>query len=101
MKERSPIGEGDRSGPERTCIGCRTAGAKSTLVRLVRSPDDVVRVDETGRAPGRGAYVHATVDCVRRAGRAGAIGRALRTRVDGSEVGRLMADVSGRRDGLT
>ena len=64
-------------------------------------PDDVVRVDETGRAPGRGAYVHATVDCVRRAGRAGAIGRALRTRVDGSEVGRLMADVSGRRDGLT
>jgi predicted RNA-binding protein YlxR (DUF448 family) len=87
--------------PERTCIGCRTAGAKSTLVRLVRGPDGVIRVDETGRAPGRGAYVHAAVECVRRAGRAGAIGRALRTGVDAAEVSRLMAELDGRRDGLT
>jgi predicted RNA-binding protein YlxR (DUF448 family) len=101
MRERSPIGDADRPGPERTCIGCRTAGAKSTLVRLVRSPDGVVRVDESGRAPGRGAYVHATAECVRRASRGGAIGRALRTGVDGSEVGRLMAELTGRRDGLT
>jgi predicted RNA-binding protein YlxR (DUF448 family) len=101
MRERSPIGEADHPGPERTCIGCRRAGAKSTLVRLVRSPDGVVRVDETGRAPGRGAYVHAAAECVRRAGRAGAIGRALRTGVDASEVGRLVAELNGRRDGPT
>ena len=67
MERRSPIGEISRPGPERTCIGCRRAGASRRLVRLVRSPDGVVRVDRTGA--GARAYVHATVECMGRAGR--------------------------------
>jgi hypothetical protein len=49
--------------PERTCVGCGTVTAKRALVRIVRGPDGEVRPDPTGKAPGRGAYLHASRSC--------------------------------------
>lgn len=43
--------------PQRTCVGCRQASGKRQLVRLVRTPDGTVEIDETGKRPGRGAYL--------------------------------------------
>lgn len=48
--------------PQRMCVGCRTVLAKRTLVRLVRGPDGV-RIDPTGKAAGRGAYLHSLRGC--------------------------------------
>ncbi len=48
--------------PQRTCIGCRTVLAKKELVRVVRTPEGV-RIDPTGKAAGRGAYVHKIRSC--------------------------------------
>jgi predicted RNA-binding protein YlxR (DUF448 family) len=49
--------------PERTCVGCATVTVKRGLVRIVRQPDGEVRPDPTGKAPGRGAYLHADRAC--------------------------------------
>jgi len=49
--------------PERTCVGCGIVTAKRGLVRIVRGPDGEVRPDPTGKAPGRGAYLHASRSC--------------------------------------
>ena len=43
--------------PQRTCVACRQVKPKRELVRVVRAPDGHVRVDETGKAHGRGAYL--------------------------------------------
>ena len=43
--------------PQRTCIICRTVRDKRDLVRIVRTPTQIVELDETGKAPGRGAYI--------------------------------------------
>ena len=67
--------------PVRTCVGCREEGGKRALTRLVRGPDGVVRADPAGRAPGRGAYLHADQACVDRARRRRALERALRAQV--------------------
>lgn len=48
------------------------------MVRLVRAPDGHVRVDPTGRAAGRGAYLHPFRECWEKALRGGTIGRALK-----------------------
>lgn len=48
--------------PQRTCIGCRTVLSKKELIRIVRT-DKGVFVDPTGKAAGRGAYVHAIRSC--------------------------------------
>jgi uncharacterized protein len=58
--------------PRRTCIGCRQEGFKPELVRLVRSADGKLTVDATGRAPGRGAYLHRDPACVHLARKRGA-----------------------------
>lgn len=59
-------------------MGCRKEAGKRCLIRLVRnSAGEVVR-DPTGRAPGRGAYLHSDATCVDRARRRRALERALK-----------------------
>ena len=41
----------------RTCIISREKLPKKELVRIVRTPDRTIIVDESGRANGRGAYL--------------------------------------------
>ena len=48
--------------PQRTCVGCRQVLAKRALIRIVRGQDGVT-IDPTGKAPGRGAYVHDLRSC--------------------------------------
>ncbi len=67
--------------PIRTCVGCREEAGKRGLIRLVRGPDGAVRPDRTGRAHGRGAYLHADPACFEAARRRRALERALRAEV--------------------
>jgi hypothetical protein len=80
--------------PRRTCVGCRVGGDKRDLVRLVRS-GGAVRVDPTGAAPGRGAYVHRDPACVDAALQRGRVDRALRVRLDEGGAATLRADIEG------
>lgn len=63
--------------PLRQCLGCRESKPKTELVRVVRSPEGSVSVDLRGKAPGRGAYVCRSADCLKKALRSKAVGRAL------------------------
>jgi predicted RNA-binding protein YlxR (DUF448 family) len=76
----------------RTCIGCGTSEDKRDVVRFVRTPDGTVEVDPTGKANGRGAYVHATLECFEMAIRKRRITSALRANVSEDDIGRLRAD---------
>jgi predicted RNA-binding protein YlxR (DUF448 family) len=69
-------------------VGCRQVLAKRSLIRVVRGPEGV-RVDPTGKAPGRGAYVHDQESCWEAALR-GPLARALRTELT-SEVRQALA----------
>lgn len=83
-----------RAQPERTCVGCREKAPKSELLRLVRSPEGV-RLDRSGSAAGRGAYLHRARECLTTAFRRQAVARALRTGLAPDEAGRLMAIIEG------
>ena len=61
----------------RQCLGCREMKPKAELVRVVRSPEGAVSVDLRGKAPGRGAYVCRSVDCLKKALRSKALSRSL------------------------
>ncbi|MGH2670465.1 MAG: RNase P modulator RnpM [bacterium] len=52
-----------RHVPQRQCVACRQMRPKRALVRIVRTPAGEVRVDATGKASGRGAYVCPTEEC--------------------------------------
>lgn len=81
-----------RSGPERTCLGCRATGPKQELLRLVRDGRGV-RPDPTGKAPGRGAYVHRDPDCIREATRKGSLARALRVNLSPEDLATLRREI--------
>ncbi len=87
-----------RREPKRTCVACRTPAGKRELLRIVRSPSGEVRVDPTGRAPGRGAYVHREEACARRALARGALARALRTGLGPEEAARLGREIERELD---
>ena len=72
-----------RHVPQRTCVGCRETLAKQVLIRVVRSPEGV-RVDLSGKMPGRGAYLHDRLSCWER-GLKGALPSALRTNLSTEE----------------
>ena len=82
----------DPPAPARTCAGCRERDAKARLLRLVRAPGGVVRVDRGGCSPGRGAYVHRRADCVAALGSGGLV-RALPTGLSPEELGRLTSEI--------
>ena len=43
--------------PLRTCVACRQTKPKRELLRIVRTPDQHVLIDATGKKSGRGAYL--------------------------------------------
>ena len=74
--------------PQRTCIGCRTVLPKRQLLRIVRTADGV-RVDPTGKVPGRGAYLHDQRQCWEN-GLKGALAHALKTELSTEDRARLV-----------
>jgi hypothetical protein len=65
-------------------------------MRVVRGPEGV-SIDPTGKAPGRGAYVHEKRSCWERALK-GSLSRALRTELTDEELEKLSAYVNGNFD---
>lgn len=78
---RHGVGEEDKMGTVRTCLGCRERADRSLLVRVV-ARDGEAAVDLSATLPGRGAWVHPTTRCVQTAIARKAIARGLR--VDGA-----------------
>ena len=51
--------------PLRKCTGCGEMKPKKELVRVVKTPDDEVLIDLTGRLNGRGAYICPKAECLK------------------------------------
>ena len=51
--------------PLRKCTGCGEMKPKKELVRVVKTPDDEVLIDLTGRINGRGAYICPNAQCLK------------------------------------
>jgi predicted RNA-binding protein YlxR (DUF448 family) len=49
--------------PVRTCVGCGQRRPKEALMRIVMV-DGALTVDESGRLPGRGAYLCPEAACI-------------------------------------
>ncbi len=87
VRKRRPA----RHVPQRTCVGCRSVQPKRQLVRLVRQADGSLQIDPTGKAPGRGAYLHDRAACWAQALRGGALEHALKVTLTEAERARLRA----------
>ncbi len=71
----------EKKKPLRMCVVCREMKEKSELVRAVRDKDGAFKVDPSGKAPGRGAYVCKSGGCISRLDKARGLERAFKGNV--------------------
>lgn len=67
--------------PLRKCIACQEMRPKTDLIRVVKLPDGVVAVDETGKMDGRGAYICKNKTCIELARKNSSLNRSLKARL--------------------
>lgn len=66
-----------RKIPLRKCVATNEQLPKKELIRIVKTPDGAVVVDQTGKMNGRGAYLKLSQDAIQLARRTNALGRSL------------------------
>lgn len=84
--------------PMRQCVGCREMKPKKELVRVVRSPEGEISMDLKGKAPGRGAYVCHCPECLKKAIKSGALGRAFSAEIPQEILRQLEAQMEATED---
>ncbi len=67
--------------PMRKCVASREMFPKKSLIRIVRTPDNEVVIDPTGKKSGRGAYLCARMEYIDLAQKKKVLDRALKTKV--------------------
>jgi predicted RNA-binding protein YlxR (DUF448 family) len=53
--------------PMRMCVGCKEMKPKKELIRIVRTPENTIEIDRTGKRAGRGAYLCPSTECLQKA----------------------------------
>ena len=83
-----------RKIPMRMCVGCREMKEKRQLLRIVKSPENVISFDRVGKAPGRGAYVCRDQECLTKAVKQKQLERALETKIEEAVFSQLMEEIN-------
>ena len=64
--------------PMRQCVGCREMKPKRELIRIIRTAEEELLIDATGKKNGRGAYICPNRDCLKKAVKSKGLERSLK-----------------------
>lgn len=64
--------------PMRKCVGCGEMKNKKEMLRVLKTPENVVVLDNTGRKNGRGAYLCFSKECLQNAAKNRGLERSLK-----------------------
>ncbi|MBD5533301.1 MAG: YlxR family protein [Lachnospiraceae bacterium] len=53
--------------PLRQCVGCQQMKPKKDMMRVLKTPEDEMILDTTGKKNGRGAYLCKDMECLKKA----------------------------------
>ena len=67
--------------PMRKCVGCMEMKEKKEMIRVIKSPEGEVKIDFTGKANGRGAYLCRSEECLNKAFKNKGLERSLKMKV--------------------
>ena len=73
-----------RKIPLRTCVVTKEKLPKQELLRIVRTPEGNVMIDESGKMNGRGAYIKRDVQVLEQARKKKVLERHLECSIDDS-----------------
>lgn len=67
--------------PMRQCVGCGEMKSKKELLRVIKTPEEEIVLDATGRINGRGAYICASMECLKTAQKKHGLERSLKVSI--------------------
>ncbi len=67
--------------PQRMCVGCREMKNKRELIRVVKTPEGEITIDNSGKMNGRGAYICPNADCLQKAVKSKGLERAFKQQI--------------------
>lgn len=83
--------------PLRRCIATQTQAPKKDLIRIVRTPEGEVKIDLTGKANGRGAYLLKSLEAIDLAQKRLSLKRALECEIPETLFEQLKEVILGRK----
>ena len=81
--------------PIRKCLGCMQTFPKNELIRVVRTPENEVLIDLTGKKSGRGAYLCKDKACLKKAIKAKRIQSSLEVQISEELIESLSKELEG------
>ena len=67
--------------PMRQCVGCGAMKSKKEMMRVLKTADEGIVLDTTGKKNGRGAYLCESLECLRKAQRSKGLERSFRMNI--------------------
>ena len=85
----------NKKHPERMCLGCRVMKLKKDLIRVVKSKEDEISIDRTGKKAGRGAYICPEEKCLNAAIKQNALSKAFSQKISDEIYNNLKKELLG------
>ena len=67
--------------PSRQCIGCGEMKNKKDMIRVIKTPEENIIIDATGKKNGRGAYICKSTECLQKAVKSHGLERSLKVSI--------------------
>lgn len=67
--------------PMRKCTGCQEMKEKKAMIRVLKTTEQEIVIDTTGKKNGRGAYICLSQECFAKAERNKGLERSLKTNI--------------------
>ena len=80
--------------PMRQCTGCREMKSKRDLIRVIKTAENEICIDATGRKNGRGAYICTSMDCLKQAMKSSGLERSLKMSLPVTDYQQLEEEMS-------
>lgn len=90
--------------PLRMCTGCGEMKSKKEMIRVLKTPEEDIVIDATGKKNGRGAYICCSLECLRKAVKTKGLERSLKVTIPKELIETLEKEMvlleSDRKEGV-
>lgn len=84
--------------PMRRCVACQLSKPKKELLRVVRTPEDTVLVDLSGKKSGRGAYICYNLECLKLARKKNVLERKLESKLTDETYSLIESEINNHNE---
>ena len=82
-----------RKIPMRKCIGCMESFPKKELCRIVKTKENEIFFDRTGKLNGRGTYICKNIECYNKAMKSKRLSKSLETEIPDEVYEAIKAEI--------